>query len=432
MEASRSTPSLLRDKYSDPRSPEVQLACVALLHSLDHASPEEVAKRASALRGRVEPDRFAAWCRYQNIVLLVYRGLEVDSALAETLRDRLREPVRALTGHSLYQTKRLRELLETFDTAGLPVMVLKGTGLDVWLYGGPGRRSAVDHDLMVPSDHVADTVRLLQEIGYACVDPDWSPASGTHDPDYHAPPFRKSGDGVPSFVELHWRLNAEDKTQLIDDAEAVTTAMWNRAEKTTLLGAPVRRLSPEDERLYLYAHAGKHMVQHDPRLGIRLSMLADLVRHADDGPTVDLDLLSRRAAALTENDLFAPLRVLWAKGVGGPSGVLVPDALVETGRWPRRSWERAVFSVSLLLGDRDALWDAGWQTQPYGHRLRRILIHATLLRRRADRWTLLRRAIFDRLLSVNEHDRRLVPGRWSEVALLPVRVARLLWNVIRH
>ncbi len=419
-------------RSSDARSPEVQLACVALLRALGHASSEAVAMRAGALRGRVEPDRFEAWCRYQNIILLVYRGLEADSALAETLRDRLRETVRALTGHSLYQTKRLRELLETFDTAGLPVMVLKGTGLDVWLYGGPGRRSAVDHDLMVPSDHVADTVQLLQEIGYACVDPDWSPASGTHDPDYHAPPFRKSEDGVPSFVELHWRLNAVDSTQLVDDARAVTKAMWGRAEETTLLGAPVRRLSPEDERLYLCAHAAKHMVQHDAGLSIRLSMLADVARHAADGPTVDLDLLTQRAEALTENDVFAPLRALWVRGVGGPSGGLVPDALVETDQWPRQSWERAVFSVSLLLGDRDALWDTGWQTQPYGHRLRRILIHATLLRRRADRWTLLRRAIFDRLLSINEHDRRLVPGRWSEVALFPVRVARLLWNVIRH
>lgn len=432
MNAPRSTPHLLGNWSSDPRSTEVQLACLALLHALGHASPEDVAARADTLRGRVEPDRFAAWCRYQNIVLLVYRGLKVESVLTEKLRGRLREQVKVLTGHSLYQTKRLQELLETFHAAGVPVMVLKGTGLDVWLYEGPGRRSAVDHDLMVLPDHVTDAVRLLREAGYTCVDPDWSPASGAHDPDYHAPPFRKSADGATSFVELHWRLNAADVTQLIDNAQAVTEAMWARARKTTLLDAPVRRLSPEDERLYLYAHAAKHMVQHDPGLSIRLSMLADLVRHADDGPAVDPGLLSQRAEALTQNDLFAPLRVLWVRGVGGAPGALVPDALVETDRWPRRSWERAVFSVPLLLGDRSALWETGWQTQPYGHRLRRILIHATLLRRRADRWTLLRRAIFDRLFSVNEHDRRLVPGRWSELALLPVRVARLVWNVIRY
>jgi hypothetical protein len=161
-------------------------------------------------------------------------------------------------------------------------------------------------------------------------------------------------------------------------------------------------------------------------------MLADVARHAADGPTVDPDLLTQRAEALTQNDLFAPLRLLWVRGVGGPPGELVPDALVETSHWPRRSWERAVFSVPLLLGDREALWETGWQTQPYGHRLRRILMHATLLRRRGDRQALLRRSILDRLLSVNEHDRRLVPGRWSELALLPVRVARLLWNVIRY
>ena len=416
----------------DAKSPEVQLACTALLRTLGYATSEELATCARTLNDRVRPDRFVAWCRYQKIVLPVYRGLRVESALAERLRDRLRGQAQALTGHSLYQTKRLRELLEAFCAAGVPVMVLKGTGLDVWVYGGPGRRPAGDHDLMVPAGHVDEAACVLREAGYACTDPDWSPASGAHDPDYHAPPFRKSADGATSFVELHWRLNAVDSTQLVDDARAVTEAMWGRAEETTLLGAPVRRLSPEDERLYLYAHAAKHMVQHDARLSIRVSMLADLARHAADGPAVDPDLLSQRAGALTQNDVFAPLRALWVRGVGGPPGALVPDALVETDQWPRRPWERAVFSVSLLLGDRSALWKTGWQTQPYGHRLRRILIHAMMLRRGPDRRTLLRHALLDRLVSVNEHDRRLVPGKWSGLALLPVRAARLLWNIIRH
>ncbi len=419
-------------RSSDARSPEVQLACTALLRTLGYATSDMVSTRARTLRDRVQVGRLVAWCHYQNIVIPVYRGLKAESALAEKLRGHLKGQVKALTGHSLYQTKVLRELLETFNAEGMPVMVLKGTGLDVWLYGGPGHRPAADHDLMVPPSCVPGAVRLLQEAGYTCSDSNWSPSSGTNDPDYHAPPFRKSENGTTSSVELHWRLNAEDRTQLVDNARSVTEDMWARAEETTLLGAPVRRLSPEDERLYLYAHAAKHMVQHDPGLSIRLSMLADLSRHAADGPGVDLDLLSRRAETLTQNDLFAPLRLLWVRGVGGPPGELVPDALVETSHWPRRSWERAVFSVPLLLGDREALWETGWQTQPYGHRLRRILMHATLLRRRADRQALLRRSILDRLLSVNEHDRRLVPGRWSELALLPVRVARLLWNVIRY
>ena len=419
-------------RSSDARSPEVQLACTALLRTLGHATSEMVSTRARTLRGRVQAGRFVAWCRYQNIVLPVYRGLRAEAALTERLRNRLKRPAQALTGHSLYQTKRLRELLEAFYAAGVPVMVLKGTGLDVWVYGGPGRRPAGDHDLMVPAGHVDEAACVLRDVGYACVDPDWSSISDTNDPDYHAPPFRKSQDGATSFVELHWRLNAVDSTQLVDDARAVTKAMWGRAQETTLLGAPVRRLSPEDERLYLCAHAAKHMVQHDAGLSIRLSMLADVARHAADGPTVDLDLLTQRAEALTENDVFAPLRALWVQGVGGPSGSLVPDALVETDQWPRRPWERAVFSVSLLLGDRSALWETDWQTQPYGHRLRRILIHAMMLRRGPDRWVLLRHALLDRLVSVNEHDRRLLPGRWAGWALLPVRVARLLWNIIRY
>ncbi len=84
-------------RSSDARSPEVQLACTALLRTLGYATSEMVSTCARTLRGRVQVGRLVAWCHHQNIVIPVYRGLKAESALAEKLRGHLKGQVKALT-----------------------------------------------------------------------------------------------------------------------------------------------------------------------------------------------------------------------------------------------------------------------------------------------------------------------------------------------
>jgi hypothetical protein len=416
---------------SSLNAPTVEVATAALRRDLRCASADAVAavlqRHAAALR----PDRVAAWCRTQNIELPVYRGLAaLNAPQASALRTLLAPRARALIGTSLYEADRLRTLLHAFHNAGIPVLPLKGVSLDAWLYDGPGRRRAGDHDLLVPARCVPEAARLLKAEGYACTDPAWTPASLPPDK-HHAPPFVAHPDGPASMVELHWAVEGERTPSLIDTPQAFTKALWDRARETSLLGVPVQRMAPVDERLYLCLHAFKHLTMHGGGLSLRVSMLADLARHASYGPPVDPHALAQRLAGLGPNDLCSPLRALWVQGLGGTPGELLPDTAVPTDRWPNDAWAQAVVSMRLLLAVPDHPDD---QERLYGHRLRRILTHAALLTRWRDRLRLLQTDVMPRLWAVNEHDRRFVPAgaHWPAPALLPLRWGRLLWNILRR
>lgn len=411
-------------------APTVEVATAALRRDLRCASTDAVAailqRHAAALR----PERVAAWCRTQKIELPVYRGLaDLQAPQASALRALLAPRAQALIGTSLYEADRLRTLLHAFHDAGIPVLPLKGVALDAWLCDGPGRRRAGDHDLLVPPACVPEATRLLKAEGYTCTDPAWTPASLRPDR-HHAPPFVAHPDGPASMVELHWAVEGARTPSLIDTPQAFTEALWNRARETSLLGVPVWRMAPVDERLYLCLHAFKHLTLHGSRVALRVSMLADLARHTAHGPPVDPHALAQRLADLGPNDLCSPLRALWVEGLGGAPGELLPDAAVPTEDWPNDAWKQAAVSMRLLLAVPDHPDD---QQRLYGHRLRRILIHAALLHRWRDRLRLLA-DITPRLWAVNEHDRCLVPAgaSWPAPALLPFRWGRLLWNILRR
>lgn len=412
-------------------APSLEVATAALRHDFGLASGRAV---AAALRRHADtlcPSRVATWCRAQNIELPVYRGLAGLAPPGGTaLHARLEPRAQALIGTSLYEADRLRTLLQAFRDAGIPVLPLKGVALDAWLYDGPGRRRAGDHDLLVPPAHIADAVRLLEAAGYACTNPAWVPSDATPDK-HHAPPFVADPCGAVSVVELHWAVEDAPVPARINDPQALTEALWGRARKTSLLGVPVWRMSPVDERLYLCLHAFKHLTMHGGGLSLRVSMLADLARHAAHGPPVDPHALAQRLAGLGPNDLCSPLRALWVQGLGGTPGELLPDTAVQTPPpWPNKAWKRAVVSLPLVLAVPDRPDDP---QRLYSDRLRRILMHATLLRRWRDRLRLLQH-VLSRLWSVNEHDRCLVPAgaQWPAPALLPLRWGRLLWNVLRR
>lgn len=416
---------------SSLNAPTVEVATAALRRDLCYASANAVAAVLQRHAAALHPEQVAAWCRTQKIELPVYRGLaNLNAPRAAALRALLAPRAQALIGTSLYEADRLRTLVHAFHNAGIPVLPLKGVALDAWLYDGPGRRRAGDHDLLVPPDCVPEAARLLKMEGYTCTDPAWTPTSRSPDK-HHAPPFVAPPDAPTSMVELHWAVEGERTPSLVDTPQALTEAIWDRARTTSLLGVPVQRMAPVDERLYLCLHAFKHLTMHGGGLSLRVSMLADLARHAAHGPPVDPHALAQRLAGLGPNDLCSPLRALWVKGLGGIPGELLPDAAVPTDHWPDEAWAQAVVSMRLLLAVPDHPDD---DQRLYGHRLRRILTHAALLKRWRDRLRLLQTDVTPRLWAVNEHDRRLVPAgpHWPAPALLPLRWGRLLWNILRR
>jgi hypothetical protein len=233
-----------------------------------------------------------------------------------------------------------------------------------------------------------------------------------------------------SVVELHWASVEENTPPFVEAPKQHTQSVWDRAHRTSLLDVPVWRMAPGDERACLALHAFKHLTMHGQGLSLRVSMLADLARHTAEGPSVEDGALAQRMQALGPNDVCSPLRALWVQGLGGTPGELLPDAAVATTPWPARAWKQVLVSFPLVLGEPGRSDD---RQRLYGDRLRRILLHTALLHRWRDRLGLLHRTVGTRLWTVNEHDRRLVPGgsHWPALALLPVRWMRLLVRVLR-
>jgi hypothetical protein len=172
-----------------------------------------------------------------SVVLL--RTLEGSSLRSALAPDRLEE---LLEARRLQQVRletlggALRELAERFDTAGQPLILLKGPYLASRFYGNMLGREFVDIDLLVPRSDRARASALLGEAGF-------HRRSGT-----------LLGEGLTSFfvhgfdyglgavsVDLHWGLSRHISLCL-DEHQ-----LWARRGVFEVDGRPYNVLSDEHE-----------------------------------------------------------------------------------------------------------------------------------------------------------------------------------------
>jgi putative nucleotidyltransferase-like protein len=121
----------------------------------------------------------------------------------------------------------------------VPTMVLKGGALAVLHYRDMGARPMGDVDVLVPPDHAAEAVALLQDAGWS---PD-PPAARDLLAVRHAWSFRDGGAG---HVDLHWRALAYSRE---DERE-----LWDAAVPLTLGGTRTSALCAADELLLTVVH----------------------------------------------------------------------------------------------------------------------------------------------------------------------------------
>lgn len=414
-------------------SADVRIGCTALRVALDQTSPAALTHCLHDHGDDCRPERFVAWCRYQGIVPSVARVLgRTDHPLADTLAQALAPHRQAIAGASLLQAEALRDILLHLASAGLDVLPLKGVGLDVRCYGGPGKRKDGDHDLLVRPEHLPDAVRVVQELGYQRTD-DAPPVEQWDDIDiHHGPPLVKHEGPMPSWIEFHWDVAPTTEGLPWTDVRQWTRALWERSTSDTLLGAPIRRLTSEDELLYLAQHAIRHFSWHGAGLSVRLAMLEDIARHIDHASALDWPTVRERSVGMGAVYIFEPIRYLWTHGLGAPAGSLIPSDVLASEDWPSSAWSRAILSARVLLGDASV---PGWDEAPnrlHAEKTHRILIHSLLLRNRSDRWQLRRRELMRALGDVNEHDRRGVPKAVPDALILPLRWLRLAARSLRR
>lgn len=183
---------------------------------------------------------------------------------------KLKKSVHIGVGRSLWLFKGLSRILRALNSAGVPVIVLKGAHLAPLVYCSIELRQMRDVDILIPVPHLMQAVGVIEALGYAPVDEFKIEETLTRS--QHLPLFIRDGE-IP--VEIHWTIERPTSPFRID-----VEGLWHRSRPVTVEGEAVRILSPEDLLLHLCLHAGYHH-----RFIVSLQVFADIaeiVRHHGD------------------------------------------------------------------------------------------------------------------------------------------------------
>ena len=159
------------------------------------------------------------------------------------------------TGPQRIRNLRMMHLLERiagrFNSAGVPLMVLKGAALNLTLYDRPDRRSMADLDLMIRPEDVDEAFALLEELsglrGEPLVREDFFPR-------FHYEMEFAIGSIYPVKIDLHVRPFRPLRYARLLPPDA----FWEAAEPRRIGRATVLIPSVEDMLIHLTVHMAIH------------------------------------------------------------------------------------------------------------------------------------------------------------------------------
>ncbi len=133
------------------------------------------------------------------------------------------------------------EIVQMFEQAGMPTLLLKGIALASRHYEKPQLRPMGDVDLMVPAPFAEPARRLLIANGWRSIEnPPESALQLLHGLGFE--------DRAGRLLDLHWHALHESPRPSADDG------FWARAEGMEIGGAATRVLAPADQILHVSVH----------------------------------------------------------------------------------------------------------------------------------------------------------------------------------
>jgi putative nucleotidyltransferase-like protein len=254
------------------------------LLSLLRALPEEPGQFDAAL----EPIEAGGWKMWEEFFFYAtYHGIlgAIDSELTRNprLSARVREAAERRRALELlwhaHVMKGLEDAVRVLSKAGIQTCALKGPVLAGRLYGNTAARHCIDIDLLVGRSDIDRALQAFAAAGYSSE----TGQAATYLLNY-GHHFNVTRAGTVA-IELHFRPYAGFGVELPADL------FLARAEPIRLANdLPVLVLSPEDEFIYLAAHAAGHSF-------IRFVWLYDLKLFVRRYPTLDWPEVARRSDA---------------------------------------------------------------------------------------------------------------------------------------
>lgn len=217
-----------------------------------------------------------------------------------------------MTVDNLRRDEELREGLTCLDGAGIPFILLKGSGLRAerpWLAG----RFQCDVDVLLRRHDLERAESILLRLGFT-LDESYLDRERLLAEHFHLG-YQRRG----ATVELHWDID-------VASPSGFTERLWERSRAVELDGRTRRVLAPEHQLLVACLHLSRHAFCS----GLR--WLADL-KLLLPAPAEVRDRFAAEARAWPQRAVYCPLWLLALHGVSGSEAF--PDAL-EAGPAERR------------------------------------------------------------------------------------------------
>ncbi len=132
----------------------------------------------------------------------------------------------------------LERILQAFDEAGIPVIVLKGAALAATVYEDIGLRPMGDLDLLIHPEDFSQAIRRMRSLGFSL-----------EKITYHA--VFKGGSGKQFPIEIHWSI-----VPIKGEQSSSTEWFWHDLDdyksSTGYLNKCIMR--PAAQLLYLVSH----------------------------------------------------------------------------------------------------------------------------------------------------------------------------------
>jgi hypothetical protein len=255
----------------------------------------------------------ALWClatRSRVHLLVAHALLGFEELIPVERRQGVMDCLRKAQALELLRCRELRRIVNAFDSASVPVLLLKGCGLAYTEYASAYLRPASDIDLFVAPDTLTRAENALIASGYERrLEPDVESASGQRHYE------RDDGFGK-QLVDLHWRVsNVRLFAGVLSFEEA-----WHWSVTVPRLGQSARTLRRIDALLLACVHRVAHHYDDPDLLWIWDVHL--LCRHMteDDADRIVAAAASRRVCSVIARSLNLTCEQF---------GTIVPDGLAD-------------------------------------------------------------------------------------------------------
>lgn len=207
------------------------------------------------------------------------------------------------TAHYMQVLHCQKQLIHLFDTAGIPLIILKGTAAAIY-YPNPIQRTMGDIDFLVPQDQFDAAHELMEQSGYTAryIDAEYIRHIG----------FTKHG----IVLEMHKYFSSFGL-----DIEPTIIEGFKRRQNAAVLGYEFPILPALENGLVLLAHIRQHLLEEQYSLGLR--QVIDWMMYVHSSLCVDAwkDAFMKLARQYKLDTLAATVTFVCKKWLGMPDEV---------------------------------------------------------------------------------------------------------------